>query len=109
MAKAQVVWKRCPTLGTDDHAGGKGGGCQTCGKGCEHAEGCAGDAVHVCQGETDVDGHCDDDAGDDGGLVAQSQAKDDVGSSSGLARLGHILHHAAMVFRKGFVNNSTIC
>ena len=43
----------------------------TCAHGGEHAQGGAGDAVHVGQGEGDVDADGDDEAGDDGGLVAQ--------------------------------------
>jgi len=46
----------------------------------------------VSQGEADKDADSNDDAGDDGRLVSQSQAEDDVSSSTGLARVSHILH-----------------
>ena len=47
----------------------------------------------MSQGEADKDADSDDDAGDDGGLVSQSQTKDDVSSGTGPARVGHILHN----------------
>ena len=54
----------------------------TGGKGSQHAQSRAGNAEHVSQGEADVDGNCNDEAGDDGGLVAKGEAKDDVGCCS---------------------------
>ncbi len=47
----------------------------------------------MSQGEADKDADGDDDAGDDGGLVSQSQTKDDVSGGAGLARVSHILHN----------------
>ena len=64
----------------------------TCGKGGQHAQGGTGNAEHVGQGEADKDADGDDDARDDGGLVSQSQTKDDVSGSTGPAGVGHILH-----------------
>ena len=71
--------------------------CLTCAHGREHAQGSAGDAVHVGQGEGDIDADGDDEAGDDGGLVAQRQAKDDVSGSASAAGVGHILRRAKMM------------
>ena len=51
----------------------------------------------MCQGEADVNGSGDDQAGDDRRLVAKSQAEDDVGGSSSLAGLSHILSVTAVV------------
>ena len=67
------------------------GGWQTCCQGGEHAQGCTGDSEHVGQGEADEDGNGDDDAGDDGRLVAEGQAEDDVGGGSGAASISHVL------------------
>ena len=47
----------------------------------------------MSQGEADKDADSDDDAGDDGGLVSQSQTKDDVSGSTSLTRVGYILHN----------------
>ncbi len=53
----------------------------------------------MSQGEADKDADGDDNAGDDGGLVSQSQTKDDVSGSAGLARVSHILHNTEPPFR----------
>ncbi len=71
----------------DSRAGGR----RTSAHGGEHAQGGAGDAVHVGQREADVDADGDDEAGDDGGLVAQRQAKDDVSGGTSAASVSHIL------------------
>jgi hypothetical protein len=72
----------------------------TCGKGGEHAESSARNAVHVCQREADVNGNSNHQAGDDTGLVAQSQTEDDIRGSAGLARISHILGATPRQFRR---------
>jgi len=42
-----------------------------------------------------IDGSGNDEAGDDGGLVAQGQTKDDVSGRAGTAGIGHILHNTS--------------
>lgn len=64
----------------------------TCRKSCEHAQSRTGDAEHVGQGEADEDADSDDQARNDGRLVAQSQPEDDVSGCTSLASIGHILH-----------------
>ena len=66
--------------------------CLTCGQGGQHAQSGTGNAEHVGQREADKDADGDDDAGDDGGLVSQSQTKDDVSGSTSSASVSHILH-----------------
>jgi len=63
----------------------------TCGQCAQHAQRRSGDAVHACQAVAGVDGNGDGNGGDDAGLVAQRQAKDDVGGSTSAAGVGHIL------------------
>ena len=46
---------------------------------------------HVGQCEADKYSHSDDQAWDNGRLVAQGQAKDDIGGSTGAARVSHVL------------------
>lgn len=65
---------------------------RTSAHGGEHAQSSAGNAVHVGQGKADVDAHGNDEAGDDSGLVAQSQAEDDVSGSASAAGIRNILH-----------------
>ena len=67
----------------------------TSGKGVEHAQGSAGNAKHVGQAEADENADGDDQAGDDGRLVAQRQAKDDVGGGTSATRIRHFLHDRA--------------
>lgn len=55
----------------------------------------------MSQGEADEDADGNDNAGDDSGLVSQSQTKDDVSGSAGLARVGHILHNIKPSIRLG--------
>jgi hypothetical protein len=45
----------------------------------------------TCQAVGHVDGDGDDKAGDDAGLVAQGQAKDDVSGRAGTASISHVL------------------
>ena len=73
-----------------------GGGARASGHGGEHAERGAGDAVHGREREADVDRGRDDEAGDDGALVAQRQAEDDVRGRARAARVRHVLRTARM-------------
>lgn len=57
-------------------------------------------AHRTCQAVGDVDGCCNDEAGDDGGLVAQGQTKDDVSGSASAARIGNILHKAQHTYNQ---------
>ena len=57
----------------------------------QEAQGCAGDAKHVGQGEGDKDAGGDDQAGHNGALVAEGQAKDDVGGCAGAAGVAQLL------------------
>ena len=59
----------------------------TSGEGAEHAEGGAGDAVHVGQGEGDVDDDGQHEGGHNARLIAERQAEDDVGGRAGAAGL----------------------
>ena len=63
----------------------------TSGQGSQEAQGCAGDAKHVGQGKGNKDAGGDDQAGDDGTLVAEGQAKDDVGCRAGAAGVAQLL------------------
>ena len=64
----------------------------TCAHGGQHAQRSAGNAVHVGQGEGHVDADGDDEAGENGRLVAKGQAKDDICGGTSAARVGHVLH-----------------
>ena len=77
---------------TDFVLSGNGG--LTSGEGGQHAQSSAGNAEHACQGEADVDGNRDNNAGNDGRLVAKGKAKNDVGSCSSAAGISNILHKA---------------
>ena len=59
----------------------------TSSKGAEHAEGGAGDTIHVGEGEGYVDDNGQHHGGDDARLVAKRQAEDDVGGCTGAACL----------------------
>ena len=61
----------------DGEAGGEVG---------EHAERGEGDAVHVTEVEGEVDHDGEEGDGEDGGLVAEREAVDDVGGGASLAR-----------------------
>lgn len=74
----------------EEAAADQNGGATCCECG-QHAQGSAGNAKHVGQGEADEDGDGDNNAGDDGRLVAKGQAENDVGGSTCSARISHIL------------------
>lgn len=82
-------------------AQGQGAARRTSAHGGEHAQGGAGNAVHVGQREADVDADGDHEAGNDGGLVAQRKAEDNVSGSASAARVSHILplHEKTSVHR----------
>jgi len=65
----------------DGEAGGEVG---------EHAERGEGDAVHVTEVEGEVDHDGEEGDGEDGGLVAEREAVDDVGGGASLARRSNL-------------------
>mmetsp|Transcript_25204 Transcript_25204/g.65429 ORF Transcript_25204/g.65429 Transcript_25204/m.65429 type:complete len:379 (+) Transcript_25204:434-1570(+) len=65
---------------------------QANGHGGEHAQRSASNAVHAGKGESDIDADGNNDAGNDGALVAQGQAEDDVCGSAGAAGIGDVAH-----------------
>mmetsp|Transcript_1004 Transcript_1004/g.2179 ORF Transcript_1004/g.2179 Transcript_1004/m.2179 type:complete len:416 (-) Transcript_1004:987-2234(-) len=70
---------------------------QTSGQGAKHAQGSSSNAVHASQAVADVDAHGHDDGGDDGGLVAQGQTKDDVSGRASAAGISNVLHRLVPV------------
>mmetsp|Transcript_15694 Transcript_15694/g.39782 ORF Transcript_15694/g.39782 Transcript_15694/m.39782 type:complete len:631 (-) Transcript_15694:526-2418(-) len=69
------------------------------GENAEHAECGARDAVHRREAVAYVDGNGNGEDGDDGALVSQREAEDDVGGGARLARVGNILHGLVAVGR----------
>jgi len=66
----------------------------TCRQRAQHAQCSGGNAVHASQAVAGVDGAANGDGGDDAGLVAEGQAKDDVGGRASAAGVSHVLHPA---------------
>mmetsp|Transcript_5154 Transcript_5154/g.15486 ORF Transcript_5154/g.15486 Transcript_5154/m.15486 type:complete len:710 (+) Transcript_5154:1915-4044(+) len=60
------------------------------GQGSEHTKGRASDSVHSRAGVGEVDGHSQSTAWDDARLVTKGKSEDDVGGSTGLARVGDV-------------------